>query len=131
MTHAHQRGQHRKDQIPLMGMRQRKVNHMPMGDCTGPMGEGPVIASRAGCCAGYPMAAHATAVPRMGMGPGCRGGGRGWRHVYYGTPWPGWTRFGYPPPPPAKELESLQAGANWLKGQLDAINQRIEGLKPK
>jgi len=107
----------------------------------------------AGYCAGYDAPGYAGPVPGRGFGMGWgrgwgggwgRGGGRGWRHMYYATGVPGWARGGYAPPwgvPPAgaygpyatpptrqQETEALKSQAEWLKGQLDAISQRIAAL---
>jgi uncharacterized protein YukE len=40
-------------------------------------------------------------------------------------------RFGYEPAAATAEVDALQGEANRLKSQLDAINHRIEELKPK
>jgi hypothetical protein len=59
-----------------------------------------------------------------------RGAGRGgyrWRNWFYATGVPGWVRFG----PDAgdalvDETESLKAQAEWLRGELDAIDKRLQ-----
>jgi hypothetical protein len=51
--------------------------------------------------------------------------GRGWRHRFYATGTPDWV-----PPTTEQETADLNAQANWLKGKLDAIQKRIEELKP-
>lgn len=104
---------------------------------------------RAGYCAGYDIPGYANPVPGRGYGRGWGmrgrpwgfgwgGGGRGWRYRFYATGRPGWARYPYAyapagdyPPPPTKEqeLEALQQEAEWLKGQLDAISQRIADLE--
>jgi len=105
---------------------------MPRGDRTGPMDAGPMTGRRAGYCAGYSMPGFINpAAPWQGLGFGFRGGGRGWRNMFYATGLPGWQRFNYAPPAPQEEAESLKAQANWLKDQLDAINKRIEELEQK
>jgi hypothetical protein len=69
----------------------------------------------------------------------------GWRHWYHVTGLPGWVRFGYGPawglPPfaaygsyaapsaPEQEVEFLREQAEWLKGELDGISQRIAELE--
>ena len=76
-----------------------------------------------------------------------RGGGRGWRNMYYATGQPGWARFGYAapwgaapaygavppgygaPPTSEQELSALQTQAEWLQGQIEAVNQRISELE--
>jgi len=110
---------------------------MPRGDRTGPRGAGPMTGRAAGYCAGYPMPGYMNPVPGRGFGSGRGGGGHGWRHWFYATGLPGWARFGqapawgagpYAPPTPEQQTEDLTAQAEWLKEQLDAINQRIEEL---
>jgi hypothetical protein len=107
---------------------------MPGGDRTGPMGTGPMTGRAAGYCAGYPVPGYIDPIPGRGFGPGW---GRGWQHGFYATGLPAWARFGYPPawgygpyapPTPEQEAEGLKTQAEWLKDQLDAINQRIEEL---
>jgi hypothetical protein len=117
---------------------------MPGGDRTGPWGMGPMTGRRAGYCAGYDAPGFANpAYGGYGRGWGRgwagrgygRGGGRGWRNRYYATGRPGWMDYGPPPwgyaapPAPEQELEGLKREADWLKGQLDAISQRIEELE--
>jgi hypothetical protein len=78
-----------------------------------------------------------------GSGRG-RGGGWGYRHWYHATGLPRWARgqrfagFGFPPAeaygapdaPPSREqeVEMLKNEAEWLKEQLDAIDQRMDEL---
>ncbi len=121
---------------------------MPAGDRTGPRGMGPRTGHGAGYCAGYDVPGYANVIPGRGfaMGWGRGGGrGRGWRNRYYATGLPGWARFGYAPAwgqpptatygpyavPPNKEHEAefLKTQAEWLKGQLEAISQRISELE--
>jgi len=102
---------------------------MPRGDRTGPMGAGPMTGRGAGYCAGYSAPGFANPTPRRGLG--FRGGGHGWRHMFYATGLPGWQRFGYTPPTPQQETDTLKAQADWLKQQLDAINKRIADLEGK
>ena len=115
---------------------------MPRGDRTGPRGMGPMSGRGAGYCAGYDMPGYMNPAPGpgfgFGRGRGWGGGGRGWRHWFHATGLPGWVRFGgaspawgygpYAPPTPEQETEDLKTQAEWLKEQLDAINQRIEEL---
>ena len=94
----------------------------------------------AGYCAGYPVPGYMNPGPGfgMGMGWGWRGGGRGWRNMYYATGLPGWARSGYAAPgvvPPAygapskeQEMSALKNQADLLRQQLDAISQRLEEL---
>jgi hypothetical protein len=123
---------------------------MPGGDRTGPMGMGPMTGRRAGYCAGYDVPGFASPVPGRGYGMGRGrgwfggwgygrgGGGRGWRHRFYATGRPGWARYGYdygpawdyaPPLSRDQELEGLKREAEWLKSQLDTINQRVTELE--
>lgn len=105
---------------------------MPRGDHTGPMGAGPMTGRRAGYCAGYGKPGfNNPSIPWQRPGFGNQGGGRGWRNMFYATGIPGWQRFGYIPPAPQQEAESLKEQANWLKDQLDAINKRLEELEQK
>lgn len=113
---------------------------MPRGDRTGPMGMGPMTGRAAGYCAGFPGPGYMNPGPGfgLGMGWGWRGGGRGWRNMYYATGLPGWARLGYAAPgfvPPAygaptreQEVEALKAQAGMLQQQLEAISQRLEEL---
>jgi len=123
---------------------------MPGGDRTGPRGLGPMTGRRAGYCADYDVPGYANPLPGRGYGLGWElgrgearsygrsGGGRGWRRRFYTTGRPGWARFApaygpawdaQPPLTKEQELAGLQNEADWLKNQLDAINQHIEGLE--
>lgn len=105
---------------------------MPRGDGTGPRGAGPMTGRRAGYCAGFSAPGFAYPGPAwQGGGFGARGGGRGWRNMYYATGLPGWQRFNYAPPAPTPrdEVEMLKAQSEWLKSQLDAIGKRIDELE--
>ncbi|MBC8249869.1 MAG: DUF5320 domain-containing protein [Anaerolineales bacterium] len=130
---------------------------MPAGDGTGPMGMGPMTGRAAGFCAGHDVPGYANPIPGRGFGRGFwgrgwRGGGRGWRHMYYATGLPGWMRFGYGqwpapqmtaawgaepwaygapapgPMPREQELQMLRDHAEALKAQLDQISAHIEEL---
>ena len=104
----------------------------------------------AGYCADYDAPGYANPVPGRGYGQGWGrgrgkpwgygrgGGGRGWRNRFYATGRPRWARYAYEPepawdvPPPLtqeQELQGLRQEAEWLKGQLDAISQRIENIE--
>ncbi len=105
---------------------------MPRGDRSGPMGAGPMTGRRAGYCAGYSVPGYANpAINSFGLGFGFRGGGRGWRNMYYATGVPGWRSFGYEMPTPQQEAELLKTQADRLKNQLDAIDKRIKELEQK
>jgi hypothetical protein len=110
---------------------------------------GPMTGRRAGYCADSDVPGFANPVPGRGYGRGRGrgqyqpwgrrgGGGRGWRNRFYATGRPGWARDAYAygpgwevPPPQTREqeLEGLRQEAEWLKGQLDAISQRIEDIE--
>ena len=121
---------------------------MPRGDRTGPGSMGPMTGRGMGHCAGYDAPGYANPAPGFGRGrgrgwwgggPGWGGGGRGWRHRYYATGLPRWARYDYPPPwaygpyGPAlteeQEVELLKDQAEALKGDLEAITQRLEELE--
>lgn len=104
---------------------------MPRGDRTGPQGFGPMTGRRAGFCAGSNVPGFANPGLRLGLRRGYGGGGRGWRHQYYATGLTGWQRGGYVPLVPEQELAELKNEAEWLKNQLDAVDQRMEELEPK
>ena len=101
---------------------------MPGGDRTGPLGAGPRSGRGMGYCSGYNLPGFATpgAGFRGWLGFRRGGGGRGWRHRFFATGIPGWV-----PPTPEQETADLKAQADWLKGQLDAIQKRIEELEQK
>jgi len=107
---------------------------MPRGDRTGPMGAGPMTGRGAGWCVGHDRPGFANPAPRLGLGlghrRGGRGGGRGWRNMYYATGLPGWARPEFVPPAPAaeQELADLQTQATWLAGRLDVIQKSIEEI---
>lgn len=131
---------------------------MPGGNGTGPMGMGPMTGRAAGYCAGYPAPGFANPVsPRLGLGFG-RGRGRGLRgftgYPYFGFGGMPYAGYGIPPvqgygmaPYPVgyggaaftpqmttqQEVDQLRSQAEYLKGQLDAINNRIKeiGTSPK
>lgn len=107
---------------------------MPGGDRTGPAGAGARTGRGRGYCSGSETAGWTKSpgwggrfTRGWGAGMGFGGGGRGrrWRHWARATGLPGWVRFG---PAPADEAEMLQAEADQLQNQLDAINQRLSEL---
>lgn len=114
---------------------------MPAGDRTGPRGMGPMTGRRGGVCAGYNAPGYANPVPGHGLGMawgrGGRGGGRGWRHQYYATGLPGWMRYGPTPAIQAypqavaqqQTVADLRDQAEWLKEQLEAIQQQITDIE--
>ena len=119
---------------------------MPRGDGTGPMGMGPMMGRTAGFCAGFGMPGYANPAPGRGFGigfgrgrgfwgGGFGGGGRGWRHMFYATGLPGWTRFGsggvapVAGPTPEAEKNFLKDQAEALQAQLDEVRKRLEELE--
>jgi hypothetical protein len=104
---------------------------MPRGDRSGPMGAGPRTGRGAGWCSGNEPPGYAAGARRFGWGRGNRGGGRGWRNMFYATGIPGWARGGALPPAreeAGNDLTELRTQAAWLSQQLDAIRRRIEAL---
>jgi hypothetical protein len=103
---------------------------MPQGDRTGPIGAGPRSGRGLGYCGGYdaPGFANMGFGFRMGWGRG-RCGGFGWQHRSFGTRQAGWGLPRYAPPTQEENLQALKAEADWLKGQLNAINKHIEELE--
>ena len=105
---------------------------MPRGDGTGPMGMGPMTGRAAGYCAGYPTPGLVNPVGGRGLGMAWgRGGGfgrglamrRGRGRAFGFAPAP----FA-PTPTREQELDMLRSQADWMKDQMDAINQRIGEL---
>jgi len=114
---------------------------MPGGDSTGPMGMGPRTGRGAGFCAGF-------AVPgfvNRGFGGGWfgrgRGGGRGWRNMFYATGLTGWQRAAAavapqdpavaPPQPTSdeQELELLKRQAEAAATTLEEVRRRINEIE--
>jgi hypothetical protein len=81
------------------------------------------------------MPGFANPVPGFGMRFGGRsggwGGGHGRRHRFYATGLPFWARTGAIPPATEQELVGLKNEAELLKGELEAINRRIDELERK
>ena len=121
---------------------------MPGGDGTGPGGMGPMTGRAAGYCAGYPVPGFMNPYGGRGMGMAWgRGGGGGmgmaWRRGW-GRGW-GAAPGGYAPAPYAppaygpspfwrapsreEELETLRGQADWLKGEMEAVSERIQELE--
>lgn len=116
---------------------------MPGGDRTGPMGMGPMTGRRAGYCAGFGVPGFVNRGFGGFFGRG-RGGGRGWRNMFYATGLPGWARMGVglgvgatgaaPVGAPVaatgrEELDVLRQQAQNLANMLDDIRQRISQLE--
>jgi hypothetical protein len=102
---------------------------MPRGDRTGPEGMGPMTGRAAGYCAGYDRPGYMNDVPGRGYGMGRGGWGRGWRRRnWYQPPTRFGTAPGWAPPAAQPETETLKAQAEWLRTQLEAIEQRLTEL---
>ncbi len=126
---------------------------MPRGDGSGPQGLGRMSGRAAGYCAGYGMPGYMSAAPGFGVGarPGRgrgagawgRGGGHGWRNMFFATGltgveraamgWrgPGWGLGGAAVPPAMtkeQQAENLKAQAKLLEEQLDLVRKRIDEL---
>jgi len=107
---------------------------MPGFDGTGPRGQGPMTGGGRGYCA-VPVD---EVVRPFGRGSyGGRGGGRGWRNCFYATGLPGWMRaqrgaraFGGYERAMSKEeeLAMLNNQADFLKGELEAVQARLQSL---
>ena len=115
---------------------------MPAGDRTGPVGYGPRTGRAVGFCAGYGAPGYAN--PAFGRGRrfgggrgfGFRGGwGRGaGRGLGFGRPWAApYDGYGYyaapAAPAPQDELSALRQESEYLKSELENINQRITELQ--
>ncbi|MBN1852029.1 MAG: DUF5320 domain-containing protein [Pirellulales bacterium] len=121
---------------------------MPGGDRTGPMGMGPMTGRGAGYCAGFAVPGFANNVFGGGsfgrgfFGRG-RGGGRGWRNMYYATGLPAWARMGggmagaplaagvYGGITQEQELIFLKQQADQMASALESIRQRISEVESK
>ena len=121
---------------------------MPRGDRTGPAGMGPMTGRAAGFCAGYSVPGYANPIPGAGgaFGRGFgRGGGWGWRNMYYATGLTGWRRAAYPYPvysPPVpygarvapamtkqQEVDILKSQAEYLENSLKEIRERLSEIE--
>jgi len=109
---------------------------MPRGDGTGPLGMGPMTGRGAGFCAGFGVPGF------MNRGFGFfgrgRGGGRGWRNMYYATGLTGWQRAARgastataPAATPTAEAEKhfLAAQVEMMQSQLDEFKKRLAELE--
>ena len=94
----------------------------------------------AGYCAGMGMPGFANVAPVRGFGlgfgrsQGVAGGGRGWRHRFFATGFPGRSGFGryaapYSQPDPEWEKQALKSQADALQAELDAIKKRLSEME--
>lgn len=107
---------------------------MPGFDRTGPAGMGPMTGwGRGRCTPSGRRTGRDYFGPRFGWG----GGGRGWRHWHRVSGSPGWGRgwFQGPYQEPSytreDEMAELREEAARLKGELEAIEQRLSELKTR
>lgn len=102
---------------------------MPYRDGTGPQGQGPRTGRGQGNCAGQGGAGWGRGFGRRrNVGRGW-GSGFGWWHRFFGAGPAGWDYPRYAPSTQEENLQTLKAEADWLQGQLDAVNKRIEDLE--
>ncbi len=114
---------------------------MPGGDRTGPMGAGPMTGRAAGFCAGYAAPGYMNGRGGRGFGMGFGrgggfgGGGRGWRHRFHATGFPGWMRtdapYAQPAIGPEQEVADLKRQAEYFGNALEEIRNRIEAIEGK
>ncbi|OQB12748.1 MAG: hypothetical protein BWY16_00382 [Candidatus Omnitrophica bacterium ADurb.Bin205] len=109
---------------------------MPGFDGTGPRGQGAMTGGGRGYCA-MPVGEA-----RIQLGRGVSGArdGRGRRNCFYATGLPGWVRaergmqaFGEVSRTLSKEdeLSALKSQVEYLKGELDAVQARVQDLESK
>lgn len=123
---------------------------MPGGDRTGPTGMGPMTGRGAGYCAGTGAPGFVNRAFGGFFGRG-RGGGRGWRNMFYATGMPGWARAGvgaigaavagaaapnaatpaagFRSMTPQQELDALKQQARQAADVLASVQQRISELE--
>jgi len=105
---------------------------MPGGDRTGPLGLGPRTGRGFGYCAGYAQPGYANPWPAGGYWGFGRGGGRGYRHMFYATGLPYWARVAGPAPyEPESELQILKDQSDYFKNMLKNIQDRMDELEAK
>lgn len=111
---------------------------MPGFDGTGPIGQGAMTGGSRGYCVTQVGAGQPQVYGGRFFGHGKRG--RGFRNCFYTTGLPGWVRsqrgmrvFGGFNNSSSKEdeLSALKAQADYIKGELDAIQSRIKDLENK
>jgi hypothetical protein len=109
---------------------------MPRGDGTGPMGMGPMTGRRAGFCGGSGVAGFMSRAPGLGAfgrGRGGRGGGRGWRNMFYATGLTGWQRAAMDAAAPsaATTAPTAEAEKQFLEGQMAAIQSQLDEVRKR
>ena len=106
---------------------------MPGGDQTGPMGMGPMTGRGAGYCGGRGAAGVASRAPGLGFGRGRggRGGGRGWRNMFYATGLTGWQRaaMGVSAPSAATAAPTAETEKQFLETQVGAMQSQLDEVK--
>ena len=98
---------------------------MPGYDGTGPRGMGAMTGGGRGSCVA--SVGRDVVRPRLGR-QGGRGGGRGWRNMYYDTGMTSWQRRSITP---EQEKEILKDEENYFKQELSDIQNRISVLEKK
>lgn len=96
---------------------------MPGRDRTGPQGAGPRTGRGLGDCGSTTNSPAPGFGGGFGFGRGRGGMGRGRRNRFFAAGVPGRV-----PPTPEQEVADLKAQAELMKGQLEAIQKRIEQL---
>jgi hypothetical protein len=101
---------------------------MPGGDNTGPEGAGPMTGRGAGYCGGFADAGFANPYPRGGGAWrfGLRGRGRRSRS---GRVRDGWQDDGYRPLSAKDRLTTLKSHEEWLRREMESIQQQIKDLE--
>jgi len=103
---------------------------MPNMDGTGPNGMGPMTGGGRGFCAVPLSDTRPLGFRKRFFGRG-GGRGRGWRNCYYATGLPGWMRtghFDFPDFTSENEIDVLKKQSDFLKAQLDEVQNRISTL---
>jgi len=105
---------------------------MPGRNHTGPYGAGPRTGRGMGRCGSSNQNSFTTPGRGMRGGIGCSGAGRGWRHRFLATGTPGWAvPTQEPADAPEQEIADLKDQVEQLRGELDALQKRIETLITK
>jgi hypothetical protein len=112
---------------------------MPLGDRTGPLGQGFRTGRGAGFCAGFQAPGSMNPAGRLGLGGW--GGGRGGRNWFRATGLTGWQRgmagqaaFTNPQMgglAGVSEIQALKSEAASLKSALEAVSKKLENLEAK